>query len=113
MEPDKAHEFISHGIEIGKQHTEPSRKTLELIGELERRMETKVDSKIGKTAFWTIFATMMAVVSGMFGLVWNEMKTSNELIQVKIDSIEVKTDETNKTVSNIEGKLDPFDFISE
>ena len=88
---------------------EISVKTVEKINDLEKRINTKLDTKISNKSFWSVNGLLVMFMCLMFGLLWDSTQNMNN----KIDNIENKTDETNITVSNIEGKLEPFDFIIE
>lgn len=103
MDPDQAHEEYYKLMPNGN-HDQPSRKTLELFGELERRFNTKIEglekNKVGWKLFIIILGFMMSLTSSMFYLVYN-----------KLEVVDQRTSKTDLTVSQIQGKLEPFDFI--
>lgn len=81
---------------------EISAEAVEKINDLERRINTKLSTKISSASFWTVNGLLVMLMCGMFGLLWDSTQKMNN-----------KVDKTNVTVSNIEGKLEPFDFITE
>lgn len=103
MTPDQQHIEYFEENPTGN-HDKPSRKTLELLGEMERRVNLKIeavnDKKVDKTAFWTYTAIAVTIMGGMFGLVWN-----------RLEKISENTGETREVVATIQGQLEPFDFI--
>lgn len=101
MTPDEMHEAYYKNKPNGN-HDEPSRKTLELLFDLERRVESKLDTKLDHKAFVWIIGILMTVVLGILGIIYS-----------RVENIYDKTNETNNVVSQIQGKLEPFNFIKE
>lgn len=103
LDPDQAHEEYFKLMPNGN-HDQPSRRTLELLQELERRMDTKIESidknKVSWKLFIPILGFLLSLTSGMFYLVYN-----------KLETVDARTLNTDKAVSQIQGKLEPFDFI--
>lgn len=102
MNPDKEHEAYQRGFAAGQDHALPSRKTLEKFSELEKLMDEKLSGKVSWRSFNIILSILMSVVAGMFYLVWN-----------KLGSVDESMSKAQQSMANIEGKLEPFDFIIE
>lgn len=93
-------------------HDKPSRKTLELLNNLERRLEDKIDQTVTKTTFWTVNSIMVSILTGIMGVsFWLSWSTMQQ-IRLEVKEINNKTESTNSIVSKIQGQLEPFDFVT-
>lgn len=85
----------SSGFKLGQEHTLPSRGTLEKISDLEKRMDDKLSAKVSHTVFWSLVGILMAVVGGMFYLVYD-----------KVSDVDSSLRTTSQDVNIIKGKLE-------
>lgn len=109
---DEQAEVYNQGFKAGQEHTSPSKKTIELIDQLEIRMlkkieeithslSEKIETKVSFVTFTWVLGIAMAIVSGMFYLVYNEVKDS----RIEINSLEKNFTATSNDVSYIRGIL--------
>lgn len=108
-DPDKAHEeYFKHYND--EEHMSASKETLNLLSELERRLEGKLDTmkdkideqlsgKVSFKVFSWVLGILMAVVLGVLGIIYN-----------RVEGIYEQTNVTNIKVSEIQGKLEPYDW---
>lgn len=106
MTPDEKFELRQSILKEVENHEVPSRKTLELLKDLEEKLDTKIDSsvellntkidnKVSWIVFWSILGLVTSIMAGMFGLLYKEIKDTGE---------DVKT--TSEAVFYIKGTLD-------
>jgi hypothetical protein len=104
MNPDTEHKRYYKKNPIGN-HDSPSRETLKMFADLERRMEDKIDSdvevlntklesKMEKEMFIWIVGVIVSMMLGLFGVIY-----------AKMEKIDEKTGNTQSSVSRIEGQL--------
>lgn len=100
MEPDKAWQILKDAGFL-QPHTVPSRETLRMFSEFERRVDAKLETKIGKTTFWTVFSLVASMAGAMFFLVWDQAKDNgNSINQVR------------ERLGVVVGKLETIDFVN-
>ena len=101
MTPDTAHQAYFEQQPNGN-HDLPSRRTLELFGEIERRFEEKLDAKVSFSTFTWVLGILMVVVLGLLGIIWS-----------RVEGIYTETTQTGKVLSNLQGILQGADITRE
>jgi hypothetical protein len=115
---DELGDAYNKGVVAGQEHSQPSKKTIEMIKDLEiktndriegveNRLSEKIDTKVSFVTFTWVLGIAMTVVTGMFYLVYNEVKDSRS----EIDSLRVNFTETSNNVSYIRGVLNNADIV--
>lgn len=111
-ELDKEHQKYYKAFPNGN-HDKPSRETLKMFADMERRLETKMDGMINNFNNQISKKVDFSTFTWVFGLGILAILGIQGIIYAKVENIYKETNETNNIVANIQGKLAPFNFIME
>lgn len=104
-----ANAFEGHTREDKEQFS----KIHDHIDSIKDDLVKQISTKVSRQMFWTVIPLIITLVGGMFMFSITEIRNSRKELRQDIGGLSSIIADTSKTVSNIEGKLEPFEFIRE
>jgi len=106
LTPDQLHDLRNSVVKEVEEHILPSRKTIEMINNVEKDFDEKlnktiellnikIESKVSWVVFWSILTLMTGIMIGMFGLLYKKVEDTSKDIK-----------NTSEAVFYIKGTLD-------
>lgn len=113
MSPDEAHTEYYKTMPCSG-HDRPSRRTLELFSELERRVEARIDTLMPTKTFWVITGIQMTILIAVIGwLATGIEKLNNTVVQTREEAIQtrVESQNTKTVVTELKTQLQRFELV--